>query len=163
MVSTRPKETGWGRKVMQLPSRKGKLGPQGERAFFAPQRHCRTSVTLSDMKGEKNKTLEEPLNCTQPGLEVSPPLQRRKTSSPKAALSLALPPLLPSSFWQLGWVPVEAKQTPERPEKSLWRAKVGRTLLKIQIHLIWKEPGQFWAHEPAQIFPTFSPAQGLGS
>ena len=66
----------------------------------------------------------------------------REASSPKAALSLALPLLLPASFWQLGQVSGEDVQTPEGPGKFLWRAEVGRTLLKIQIRLIWKKPGQ---------------------
>lgn len=48
-----------------------------------------------------------------------PPVQRREASSPRAALSLALPPLLPDYFWQPGQVSAEDIQTPEKPEKSL--------------------------------------------
>ena len=70
-------------------------------------------------------------------------MQGREASGPRAALSMAFPALLPDSFWQPGQVSAEDIQTPEKPEKSLRRAKVGRTLLKIQTHLIRKEPGQF--------------------
>lgn len=67
-------------------------------------------------------------------------MQGREASSPKAAES-GPPSPPPQLLLAAGQVSAEDTQTPERAGKLLWRAEVGRTLLKI--HLIWKEPGQF--------------------
>lgn len=75
-------------------------------------------LTLRDFvkgSGRGKKPWKNLFNCTQLGLEFSPPVQQREASSPKAALSLALPPLLPDSFWQLGQVSAEDVQTPGGP------------------------------------------------
>lgn len=93
-------------------------GPMGKRAFFAPQRHCRTSVTLETLlKGEKNeqnpgRTFQ--LHSTQIRVQSSSAGKGREASSPKAALSLALPPLLPDSFWQ----PDRFQPRTYRPQKD---------------------------------------------
>lgn len=111
------------------------------------------------MAGE---TLEDPFNCTQPELEFNPPVQGRETSSPRAAMKSGPPTTSLTPFGSRARFLLRTYR-PQKDQKSTWRAKVGRTLLKIQIHLIWKEPGQFWRHSRAPILPIFSLAQGLGS
>lgn len=140
-------------------------GPYGVRAFFVPQRHCRASVTLRDfVKKGKKQTKQNPGRTFQlhsTWIRVQSTSAGEGSISPQSSTESGPPTFSPTPFGSRARFQLRTYR-PQKNHRSLWRAKVGRTLLKIQIHLIWKEPGQFWGHSHAQIFPIFSPAQGLG-
>lgn len=95
---------------------RGKLwAPWGKSTFSVPQRHCRTSVTLRDIvkrgKIKPWKNLSFALKLGQSSVHQCG--GREQVSSPKAALSVALPPLLPDSSWQPGQVSAKDTKDPK--------------------------------------------------